>query len=111
MTLPPLLTGKSNDAPHDAMFWRVGKKNAVRAGGWKLIRDGAAWQLYDLEHDIAESTDLAIQEPDRVRAIERAVGPVECGAARTALEVNGNRSHQPASARRAKRCLLPPTRS
>lgn len=67
--LMPLLTGKADRAPHDAMFWRVGKKNAVRAGDWKLIRDGKAWQLYDLAHDVSEATDLAVREPERVKAM------------------------------------------
>jgi arylsulfatase A-like enzyme len=65
-SLLPLLTGKTEAAPHDTLYWRVGKKNALRHGDWKLIRDGGAWQLYDLDHDISEITDLAVKEPARV---------------------------------------------
>jgi arylsulfatase B len=70
VSLLPLLTGKSEGAVHDAMFWRVGRKNAMRAGDWKLIREGSGtWELYDLARDISETTDLAGKEPERVRAL------------------------------------------
>jgi arylsulfatase B len=62
----PLLAGKSTAAPHQTLFWRVGRKNALRHGDWKLIRDSGAWQLYDLAHDVGETTDLAGKEPVRV---------------------------------------------
>jgi arylsulfatase B len=62
----PLLTGETPAAPHDTLFWRVGRKNTLRRGDWKLIRDGGPWQLYDLTHDIGETTDLAAQNPGRV---------------------------------------------
>ena len=39
----------------------------ARLGEWKLIRNGKDWQLCDLAHDIGEGTDLASQEPARVR--------------------------------------------
>jgi arylsulfatase B len=65
-SLLPLLTGVTDAAPHDALFWRVGKKNAVRQGAWKLVRDGGAWQLYNLAHDIGEAKDLAPGEAKRV---------------------------------------------
>ena len=66
----PLLTGKkTTPAPERPLFWRVGRKHALRSGDWKLIRDGAAWQLYDLAHDIGETTDLAAKEPARVQQL------------------------------------------
>ncbi|MEY4483563.1 MAG: hypothetical protein RL693_1015 [Verrucomicrobiota bacterium] len=67
VSLIPLLTGKSVEVPDRTLFWRVGMKNALRRGDWKLIRDGEDWQLFDLLHDIGESTNLASKEPDRVR--------------------------------------------
>jgi arylsulfatase A-like enzyme len=57
---------QSAAAPHSDLFWRVGKRNALRHGDWKLIRDGSAWQLFDLTADIAETADLAAKEPERV---------------------------------------------
>ena len=65
----PMLTGRTTQAPERPLFWRVGRKHALRSGDWKLIRDGAAWQLYDLAHDISETTDLAAKEPARVQQL------------------------------------------
>jgi arylsulfatase A-like enzyme len=67
VSLIPLLTGKTTEVTERTLFWRVGRKNALRSGDWKLIRDGKEWQLYDLAHDIGETTDLAAKEPARVQ--------------------------------------------
>jgi arylsulfatase B len=67
VSLMPLLTGKMTEVPERTLFWRVGKKNALRSGDWKVIRDGKQWQLYDLAHDISETTNLANKEPARVQ--------------------------------------------
>jgi arylsulfatase B len=67
INLMSLLTGKTTQLPERPLFWRVGKKNALRLGAWKLIRDGKEWQLYDLTHDISETRNLATQEPARVQ--------------------------------------------
>jgi arylsulfatase A-like enzyme len=69
INLMPLLTGKTTQLPERLLFWRVGKKNALRLGDWKLIRDGKVWQLYDLTHDISETKNLASQEPARVQQL------------------------------------------
>jgi len=63
----PLLTGKTEAAPHNTLFWRVGRKNALRHGDWKLVRQGSKeWQLYDLTHDIGETNNVAGQNAARV---------------------------------------------
>ena len=69
INLMPLLTAKMTEVPERTLFWRVGKKNALRNGNWKLIRDGKEWQLYDLAHDIGETTNLAAKEPARVQQL------------------------------------------
>jgi len=69
INLMPLLTGKMAEAPERTLFWRVGQKNALLSGNWKLIRDGKEWQLYDLAHDIGETTNLAAKEPARVQQL------------------------------------------
>ena len=69
INLMPLLTGKMAEVPERTLFWRVGQKNALRSGNWKLIRDGKEWQLYDLAHDIGETTNLAAKEPARVQQL------------------------------------------
>ncbi len=64
----PWLRGMT-EPPERTLFWRVGKKHAVRHGDWKLIRDGNPWQLYNIALDISETTDLAAQQPARVEQL------------------------------------------
>jgi arylsulfatase A-like enzyme len=70
VSLLPLLSGKTVDFPHRNLYWRVGKKNALRSGDWKIIRDDKEWQLYDLARDIGETTNLAAKEPARVQQLD-----------------------------------------
>jgi arylsulfatase A-like enzyme len=59
-SLIPLLEAKEGaKSPHDALFYRT---EAVRSGKWKLIKG----QLYDLEADIGEATNVAEKHPDVV---------------------------------------------
>jgi arylsulfatase A-like enzyme len=67
--LLPIISSNAHPSSDRALFWRVGNKHAMRQGNWKLIRDGNNWQLYDLAHDICETTDLAAKEPVRVQQI------------------------------------------
>jgi arylsulfatase A-like enzyme len=68
-SLLPLLNANPEAPLHDTLFWRVGKKNALRHGDWKLIREGAAWRLFNLGIDVGETTDLAAREPARVEEL------------------------------------------
>ena len=72
--LMPYLTGNTKtgntDRPHQTLFWRTGKKTAVRHGDWKLLRNpgsgqDASWQLYDLANDLSETRDLRESEPGK----------------------------------------------
>jgi arylsulfatase A-like enzyme len=63
----PLLTGKAAGPLHDALFWDgAEQKTAVRSGRWKLVNNQGKIELFDLESDIGEKTDLAAQKPDIV---------------------------------------------
>jgi hypothetical protein len=43
----------------------------VRTGKWKLRQEKeAGWQLFDLEADIGESTDVAAANPDVVKRLQ-----------------------------------------
>lgn len=63
VSLLPLVNGTTNTAPHERLFWRHGAQGAVRAGDWKLVRDGRGdAKLFNLKDDIGEMKDLAGEE-------------------------------------------------
>jgi arylsulfatase A-like enzyme len=69
--LLPHLTGKRSNAPHDFLYWRTGKQKAIRHGDMKLLmqRNSTTWELYDLAKDVAESNNLAEEQPDIVKTL------------------------------------------
>lgn len=64
----PLLTGQAGaKTPHDTfLYYRGLKLEGVRSGPWKL-RLG---ELYNLEKDISESTNVAAQNPEVVQRLQ-----------------------------------------
>jgi arylsulfatase len=65
-SLLPALRGEP-DRPR-TLFWEHEGNRAVRDGQWKLVGlHGRPWELYDIEADRSELTDLAARHPDRVR--------------------------------------------
>jgi arylsulfatase A-like enzyme len=76
--LIPYLQGKDQSVPHPALYWRFGEQMALRQGDWKLVKPDLATDagfgniakqpmLYNLADDIGERTDLAAQQPERVK--------------------------------------------
>jgi len=87
VNLLPYITGEKKDVPHEALYWRFGQQIAIRKGDWKLVkapgggadRPGAGGvattegaQLYNLAKDIGEKTNLAEQEPEKVKELAAA---------------------------------------
>ncbi|MEP6668820.1 MAG: sulfatase-like hydrolase/transferase [Chthoniobacter sp.] len=87
VNLLPYVTGEKKEPPHEALYWRFGQQIAIRKGDWKLVKapgggaeagekavvattQGA--QLYNLAKDIGEQTNLADQEPARVKELAAA---------------------------------------
>jgi len=68
ISMVPELTGrKERQRKHEYLYWG----RAVRAGRWKALRDKSGrWTLYDLDRDIAETTDVAAAHPDVVAKIK-----------------------------------------
>ena len=63
VNLLPFLTGENTAAPHDRLFWRSGSQLAVIEGTGKLVRiKQQPAELYQLDKDIAEATDLAAEQ-------------------------------------------------
>ncbi|TDQ06324.1 arylsulfatase [Pedobacter metabolipauper] len=75
-SLVPLLTGQVNRVDRaEPLFWERSGKKAVRDGKWKLVSLAGAdakYELYDLEADRAENTDLAAQYPEVVERLKSA---------------------------------------
>lgn len=66
--LTPLLQAKSGATGHDVFYYYRGfKMEAIRAGDLKLHLDKG--DLYNLKSDIAESTNLAADQPDEVKRL------------------------------------------
>ena len=75
VNLLPYLTSERTNAPHTWLFWRQGKKTALRQGNWKLVNmrgnlQQPRWELYHLSEDLAETTDLAKQNAAKRRELE-----------------------------------------
>lgn len=79
-------------SPHDVLPYYFGNDlEAVRVGRWKLhaLRheppDGEVEELYDLDDDIGETTDVAARHPDVVAELTAVVADVRrrCGDAHT----------------------------
>lgn len=83
----PVLTKKSDNSPHEALFyWEGNNLAAVRSGPWKLqirrhkepqdekgkpkAKDQMEPQLFNLDEDIGETTDLAEQYPEVVARLK-----------------------------------------
>lgn len=56
------------------LFWAYGGSRAFRDGRWKLVWGAGdrRWELYDMESDRTESTDLSAKMPERVGHLARA---------------------------------------
>ena len=68
------LTGKPQRR-HDYLYWEFherGFAQAVRQGKWKGVRlnPGEPIELYDLETDLSETSDIASKHPDIVKAMD-----------------------------------------
>jgi arylsulfatase A-like enzyme len=70
--LLPLLEGKTDAAPHEALYWRFGVQYAVRQGDWKLVKAGIddPVRLFNLAADLGEQNDLAAKEPEKAKQLQ-----------------------------------------
>ncbi|MCK5945059.1 MAG: sulfatase-like hydrolase/transferase, partial [Planctomycetes bacterium] len=76
ISLLPVLRGEPAPRPAPLCFEHHGNLG-LRDGRWKIVsryRDDrpVSWELYDMVADRTESTDLAAQHPERVRAMAAA---------------------------------------
>ncbi len=75
ISMVPTLLGRAQTNQHDFLYWEFherGFQQAVRVGQWKAVRQqaGERLELYDLQTDPAEKSDVAPQHPEVVARIE-----------------------------------------
>jgi len=74
INLMPYLKGEDTSAPHKTIYLRKydDKKFAVRAGNYKIVTHDNAdiMELYNLEEDIGETTDLAGTYPQKLEELD-----------------------------------------
>jgi len=70
VSLAPVLENKI--LPKRPLFFEHEGNRAVRLGKWKIVWTNVEkrWELYDIEKDRSELNDLALEDPERVRAMD-----------------------------------------
>src|SRR5262245_32124329 len=68
-SLVPAFAGKA--LKREAIYWEHEGNRAVRVGQWTLVANGekGPWELYDVDADRTELTDLAKKHPERVKTM------------------------------------------
>jgi len=56
--------------PERSLFWRLGRKRAMRKAEWKLCAHGRERELYNLSEDRSETEDLSRANPKILEALE-----------------------------------------
>ena len=74
ISMLPTLLGTGTQRQHEYMYWELGTKQGLRAGKWKLVRNGTRkslgpMELYDLSSDLGETHDLANKHPDVLKRL------------------------------------------
>lgn len=95
MDVWPLLSGKSKESPHEALFYFSGNQlAAVRSGPWKLmiqpggkgkgknaasqpVKKATGPELYNLDRDIGETTNVADKNPEVVKRLQEHVARMD----------------------------------
>jgi arylsulfatase B len=77
VNLIPYLNGTNQGRPHETLYWRSGKRTALRMGDWKLLRNPKrkqppTWELYNLAADLREMNNLAIANPQKLQQLQAA---------------------------------------
>jgi arylsulfatase len=74
--LPPLVgqsmfgAWKGADVSNRTLWWEHCGNAALRSGKWKLVRQyDFPWELYDIETDRSEITDLSAKHPEVVKEL------------------------------------------
>ena len=66
ISILPTLLNQGQQEKHEMLYWEFRSQIAVRKQNWKAIqtKPNLAWELYDLNKDISETTNIAVKHPD-----------------------------------------------
>ena len=66
ISILPTLLNQGQQEKHEMLYWEFRSQIAVRKQNWKAIqtKPNRAWELYDLNKDISETTNIAEKHPD-----------------------------------------------
>ena len=67
VNLIPYLTGRKDQAPHQALYWRWQGQAAIRQGDWKYLEGDGRRYLFNLAADVGETRNLIGEEADRAK--------------------------------------------
>lgn len=72
--LPTLIGEKAAgqaQAEHDYLYWEHQKWTALRTKEWSIVKSGKSdvWELFNLEDDPGQKTDLAAQNPEMLKKL------------------------------------------
>jgi arylsulfatase A len=82
ISLVPILTGKGKVRPRDYLYFEFSEKSgeiAIRFEKFKAVKSNvkkdknAAWELYDMESDEKETTDVASKHPEIISKLDAIV--------------------------------------
>ncbi len=75
VSFAPTLIGQGEQKSHDYLYWKYGKKEAVRKGQWKGVRlaPNEPLELYDLNSDLGETNNIASRHPDVVNELDASI--------------------------------------
>jgi len=74
VNIVPHLAGEIKTPPHDVLHWRSGGKTgkwAVRQGQYKLVKEDAELELFDLSADIGEKKNIAGEKREIVQKLQK----------------------------------------
>ena len=70
-SLLPIFRGETRE-PHETLYFHFSTDRALRQGPWKLVSAKLGrWELYNLDEDRTETSDLAAKHPDKVEEMAK----------------------------------------
>ncbi len=66
VNLTPYIIGEKDASPHNELYWKRGKHFAMRNDEWKIVKMDKNIELYNLQNDPNETTDLSEKHFDLV---------------------------------------------